>query len=234
MVGLERLRHAMLVDGRPRRVVELVMRHQPWGGTCRRVRTERRVVALTYDDGPNPPHTVDLLEVLRRHDVRATFFMNGRNVERHRAAAEAVLASGHEIGNHSYSHPLMIFRTPRSVSREIAATDAILRDLGVTGDIHFRSPYGAHLLAVPYVLARTDRINVLFDVVPEDWKEQDPAVIAERVLSECVPGSIVLLHDGGGGRGGTVAATGRIIEGLRARGYELVSIGALLAIAGLA
>jgi peptidoglycan/xylan/chitin deacetylase (PgdA/CDA1 family) len=232
MVGLEPVRRSMIV-GRPWKLVDFVMRHHPWGRICRRVRTERRVVALTYDDGPNPPHTLDLLDVLRRYGVKVTFFMKGRSIERHRETAEAVLADGHEIGNHTYSHPLMIFRTPRFVSREIAATDAILRDLGVTGDVHFRSPYGAHLFAVPYVLARTGRRNILFDVEPKDWKVHDPAVIAERVLSRCVPGSIVVLHDGGGPRGGTVAATGPIIEGLRSRGYELASVGALLAIAGL-
>jgi peptidoglycan/xylan/chitin deacetylase (PgdA/CDA1 family) len=228
MVGIERLRRSMTV-GRGRRLLQFFVAHHPCDRPLRRFQTDRRVVALTYDDGPNPPHTLDLLDVLERHGVEATFFMIGCNVAAHPEVAKAVLARGHEIGNHSYSHPAMILRTPAFVRREIEATDAILRGIGVAGQIRFRSPYGAHLFAVPYVVARTGRSNILFDVIVDDWADQDPAVIAERVLARCVPGSIVVLHDGGGVRAGTVAATPRVIEALRDRGYEVTSVRKVLA-----
>lgn len=209
--------------------MDFTVRHHPWGEFHRRVQTTRPIVALTYDDGPNPPYTLDLLDVLDRHRVKAAFFMIGRNLESYPEVASAVLARGHEVGNHSYSHPVLLLRTPSFVRSQIEATDSLLRRLGATGEIYFRSPYGAHFLAVPYVLAKMQRRNILFDVIVDDWIDQDPSVIAARVLAKCGPGSIIVLHDGGGARAGTVAATELIIEELRARGYEFVSIAQLLA-----
>jgi peptidoglycan/xylan/chitin deacetylase (PgdA/CDA1 family) len=212
----------------PPSVIDFVVRHPYVGEAWQRVETTEKVVALTFDDGPNPPYTLDLLDALDRYQIKAAFFMIGRNIELHPDVARAVLARGHEVGNHSYYHTPMLLRLPAFVRSEIAATDALLRQVGVHGEIYFRSPYGVHLFAVPYVLAQQQKKNILFDVIVGDWLVQDPACIAQRVLDRTTPGSIIALHDGGGARAGTVAATGLIVEALRDRGYRFVSIGELL------
>jgi peptidoglycan-N-acetylglucosamine deacetylase len=213
----------------PQRWMDFITRHPPVGEAWQRVDTREPVVALTYDDGPNPPFTLAVLEALERHQVKAAFFMVGKNVEAHPDVVRAVLEGGHEVGNHTYWHSPLVLRTPAFVRRQIAATDALLRGIGVSGEIFFRSPYGAHVLAVPYVLWRLGRRNILFDVIVEDWATQDAQCIARRVLERASPGSIVVLHDGGGERSGSVAATALVIEGLRRRGYRFLSVRELLA-----
>lgn len=209
--------------------MDFVAHHPPVGEVWPRVETSEAVVALTYDDGPNPPYTLDLLDMLDRHQVKAAFFMIGQSVEAHPDVAREALARGHEVGNHSYSHAPLILHSPSFVRRQIDATDARLRAVGVQGEILFRSPYGAHFFAVPYVLWRQRRKNILFDVIVGDWELQDPERIAARVLKRATAGSIIVLHDGGGERSGTIAATGLIIQGLRGRGYRFVSVRELLA-----
>jgi peptidoglycan/xylan/chitin deacetylase (PgdA/CDA1 family) len=217
-----------LLRGLPQGLMDFIAHHPPVGEAWPRVETSEPVVALTYDDGPNPPYTLDLFDVLDRYQVKAAFFVVGRNVEAHPDVAREAVARGHEVGNHSYSHAPLILRSAAFVRRQIAATDAQLRAVGVTGEILFRSPYGAHLFAVPYVLWRQRRKNILFDVIVGDWAMQDPERIAARVLERATAGSIIVLHDGRGERPGTVAATALIIEGLRNRGYRFVSVSELL------
>lgn len=211
--------------------IMFLMRHSPFGELCERVDTHQPVVTLTYDDGPNPPYTQEVLDVLERYQVKATFFMIGRNIELHPAVARAVLARGHAVGNHTYWHSPLLLRTLSFVRSQIAATDALLRRMGAAGEIHFHSPHGRHVFAVPYVLARQKRKNILGHVGGGDWITQDPGSIAQQVLERVTPGSIILLHDGGGERRGTAVATGLIIEELRNRGYSFVSINELLALA---
>ncbi len=202
---------------------------QFFGELVHRVETDEKVVALTFDDGPSPANTEAVLAVLARHHVKATFFMVGRNIEQHRALAARVLAEGHEAGNHSYSHRRLVFKSPAFVEAEISKTDRLLRELGVKGDIPFRSPFGKKLLVQPWVLSRQGKRNVLFDVVPDDTATQDADLMTQRVLDAARPGSIILLHDGWAKKPGKLEATGRIIEGLQARGYRFVTVSELLA-----
>jgi peptidoglycan/xylan/chitin deacetylase (PgdA/CDA1 family) len=203
---------------------------QFFGELVSRVETPEKVVALTFDDGPSPHNTGELLTVLARHGVKASFFMVGQNIERHRELAARVLAEGHELGNHSYSHPRLIFRSATFIEQEIEKTDTLLRGLGVKGDIHFRAPFGKKLFALPWILERQGRTHVIFDVVPDDHATQDEERIVRRVLEETRPGSIILLHDGWARKPGTLAATGRILQGLQARGFRFVTVSELLAL----
>lgn len=190
--------------------------------------TSKNVVALTFDDGPHPVYTMQILDVLDRDRVKATFFMLGQRIEENPEIAKAVFVRGHELGNHSYSHPWMVLASPSFVRSEIDKADLLLRNLGVSGDIHFRSPFGAQLVVLPYILLQKKKKNILFDVVPKDWETQDPALLTQRVLERAKPGSIILLHDGGGERPGTVQALETIIRELKARGFQFVTVSQLL------
>jgi peptidoglycan/xylan/chitin deacetylase (PgdA/CDA1 family) len=200
----------------------------PIGKSHRRANTTRRLVALTFDDGPDPRYTAELLKVLRGRQVKATFFMLGRRIEENPDLAKQVHAAGHELGNHSYSHPRMVFRTPAFVRDEIEKTDRLLEGIGAKAARLFRAPYGQQLLTVPYVLSRMGKANIRWNVDPEDFGADDSGTIASSVLSQVGPGSIILLHDN---QPHTPAAVDRIVEELSARGFGFVTVGELLGLA---
>ncbi|WP_224242594.1 polysaccharide deacetylase family protein [Hyalangium gracile] len=205
---------------------------QVFGELHHRVETSEKVVALTFDDGPSPANTPPLLALLAQHQVKATFFMVGRNIEAHRELAARVISEGHQVGNHSYSHKRLVFRSPSTIQEEISRTDALLREVGARGEIFFRAPFGKKLLVLPWLLARDNRKHIIFDVVPDDHATQDASLLTSRVLEATRPGSIILLHDGWATKPGTIEATRRILEGLKAQGYRFVTVSELLALAG--
>ena len=195
---------------------------QPFGDFVARVRTSEKVVALTFDDGPHPVNTIKMLDLLDRYQVKATFFMMGRNVERHPVVAREVIARGHEVGNHSYSHPKLVMMWPSRVRDEIERTDRLLREVGVTGPIHFRAPHAAKLIVLPWILKTTGRVNVQGDVDPEEWKRRPADVVVASVLRQVRPGSIIGFHDPIGGA--TLEAVDTVLAELLARGYRFEKV----------
>ena len=176
------------------------------------VDTDERVLALTYDDGPNPPYTDSLLDVLQEFDAKATFFAIGKNIEDNLETTRRMLAEGHELGNHSYSHKKLVNLSFETVRSEIQKTDDILSNLGVRSNIHFRAPYGLKRIKLPWELARRQKANILWNVDPKDYETADPDEIADSIIRNVEPGSIILLHDGGGNRSQTVAATKTVLQ----------------------
>jgi peptidoglycan/xylan/chitin deacetylase (PgdA/CDA1 family) len=199
---------------------------QLFGDYVVRVETAEKVVALTFDDGPHPTLTPQFLDVLDQHGAKGTFFMMGRNVERFPDVARAVLARGHEIGNHSYSHPRLVLMSPSRVREEIERTDVLLRGIGVTGPIHFRPPHAAKFLVLPYVLGTMDKLSVLGDVDPEEWKRPGPDVMTQTILRQVRPGSIVGLHDLMGPD--SLQTLKNILPPLAAQGYRFVTVSQLI------
>jgi peptidoglycan/xylan/chitin deacetylase (PgdA/CDA1 family) len=199
---------------------------QLFGDYIARVETSEKVVALTFDDGPNPVRTPPVLDALDRRQVKATFFMMGRNVERFPAVARDVLRRGHEIGNHSYSHPKLIFMSPGRVRGEIERTDAALRGIGVAGPIHFRPPHASKFIVLPYVLAEMGKLSVLGDVDPEEWKNHSAAVMTDRILRQVRPGSIIGLHDPAGPE--TLRTLENVLVALPAQGYRFETVSQLI------
>ncbi len=205
---------------------------QIFGKCIRRVDTLEKVVALTFDDGPSQ-HTREILEVLRSHGVSATFFLLGSNAERFPDLVRQIYAEGHEIGNHSYSHRPLIFKSLAFIREEIDKTDQIIRQSGYQGRIHFRAPYGRKLVGLPWVLYKSQRPHILFDVIPDDWTSPGVSVIISRILAQTRPGSIILCHDGDGdhigqNRSQTVQAIPIVIQKLNTAGYRFVTVSELL------
>ena len=204
--------------------------YQMFGEIVARGPTADSVVALTFDDGPTPGYTETILAVLDSFDVKATFFVTGREVESNSEQARKLVEAGHELGNHSYRHSRMVLMAPSTVRDEIERTDRAIRSTGYTGPIHFRPPYGKKLFSLPWYLSRHQRKTIMWDLEPESYAEvrRDADTLSAYVLDRAQPGSIVLLHVMFESRATSMAAVPAIIEGLTARGYRFVTVTELL------
>lgn len=204
--------------------------HQLFGEMVTRVATSDSVIALTFDDGPSPVYTDSVLRILADSNVHATFFVVGGALGRHGDLGRRIVAEGHELGNHSYSHSRMVFKTPGFVRREIAETDSLIRAAGQRDPISFRPPYGKRLVVLPWILSRAGRPVVLWDLEPDSDPEvaRDPRRIVARVLNYVRPGSILLLHVEMPQREAGRAALPSLIGSLRAAGYRLVTLSELM------
>ncbi|MFF6907082.1 polysaccharide deacetylase family protein [Streptomyces sp. NPDC012389] len=194
-------------------------------------RRDDRRVALTFDDGPDPVFTRQVVEILGRYGARATFFCVGHHVVALPDEVRRIAASGHELGNHSWSHPFLPDLSPQELRDQLDRTSEELARLNGTGEAPawFRPPYGS---LTPEVLAALDghpATVTMWDVDARDWSRPGPEQIAATVLEGAGPGSVVLMHEGAGDRAQTVQALPSIIEGLLERGLELVSVGELAA-----
>lgn len=200
------------------------VRFRPIGGKV----TIKREVALTFDDGPSPLYTPRVLRILRRLRVPATFFVVGYLAEEYPSLVQRELKAGMTVGNHSYNHPEVppFDELPRQLmDDEIVLGGRGLRRLGVRPDL-FRPPGGSFSPPVVRAAEARGQRVVLWSVDPGDWQHGvQPGQIARRVLRAVRPGSIVILHDGGGDRSATVAALPAIVRGIRQRGLRLVALG---------
>jgi peptidoglycan/xylan/chitin deacetylase (PgdA/CDA1 family) len=183
-----------------------------------------RRIALTFDDGPSV-YTPQVLAVLNRYGAHATFFEIGRQVGPLAAAARAVIRSGDVIGDHTWSHPDLDAANASAQLR--SAREVIHRVTGFRPCL-MRPPYGVAPPDVVGIARSLGLLTIQWDVDPADWSRPGAAAIARRVLSAAHPGSIVVMHDGGGDRSETVAALRTIVPELAARGYHLVTVPQLL------
>ena len=182
-----------------------------------------KVIALTIDDGPSPVYTPQILQLLDKYHVTATFSMIGLQVDAHPGMAREVAAAGHMIANHTWSHLDLAVLAPVTVADQISrATDAIHT---VTGRVPtlFRAPYGAWSLAVLQRCAQTGMTPLDWSVDPRDWSRPGVASIVGNIMGNTKTGSIILEHDGGGNRSQTVAALKIVLPRLLAAGYQFTT-----------
>ncbi|WP_112357962.1 polysaccharide deacetylase family protein [Agrobacterium cavarae] len=204
--------------------------YQLFGTIVPRVETSEPLVALTLDDGPTLRYTRDVLNLLDEKNVKATFFLTGREMEETPALAADIVRRGHEIGNHSFSHSNMSLMGFDKVRDEIERTDRAIRAAGYQGEIYFRPPYGKKLLTLPWYLSQTGRTSITWDVEPESYPDiaEDADAIAEYVIQNAKNGSIILLHVMYRSREASRQALPKIIDGLRERGFQFVTVSELM------
>jgi len=183
-----------------------------------------KVVALTFDDGPWPEYTEAVLDVLKNTHAKATFFMIGRQVKRYPAVAKRVVDEGHLVGNHSYNHVYMSSASPSLVRAEMAQSHNVIWDVTGARPSWFRPPGGIMTPAVGQQASRLGQRIAMWTVDPQDWRRIPAPLIAKRVVGSVRPGSVVLMHDGGGDRSKTVEALGPIISELKKQGYTFVTL----------
>ncbi len=210
-------------------------RSQVYGQTFFGTPGASKRLMLTFDDGPNDPYTLELLDVLERHDVKATFFLIGKYVRQRQDIVQRIVAGGHAIGNHTYHHPNLILASERTLRLELQECAMALADAGVPvttgGKRLFRPPFGARKPATLRVARELGYAPILWTVTCYDWKQTTADRVTAYAEKQIKGGDIVLLHDGGHKQMGadrrhTVEATDRIIRKYKGEGFafEQVSV----------
>lgn len=184
----------------------------------------RPILYLTFDDGPHPETTPQVVEVLNRYGARATFFVVGKQVRRWPDALRTVAANGHTIASHTWSHRSLAGLSLEEFAEQLAATENAIRE--IAGDLlgpdyrplHLRPPYGAVDATTDGYAAQSGYLVAKWDLDPQDWRRRGAEQIAAFVSGRAFPGAVIVLHDSGNGQ--TVAALDTILRELSAQGYE--------------
>lgn len=201
---------------------------QFFGGLTSRVETDEKIVALTFDDAPSS-YTAEVLKILAERNIKGTFYAVGQSLEKFPEEGKQIVAPGHELGNHSYSHQRFLLKTKRFVQDEIEKTNELIRKTGYAGEITFRPPYGKKLFSLPWYLHKHDIKTIMWDVEPDTYHPGDAEAMTEYTLANTKPGSIILLHpfcdvDCAADR----EALPKIIDELKTQGFTFVTISELL------
>ncbi|MET7460573.1 polysaccharide deacetylase family protein [Nonomuraea sp. NPDC005501] len=200
--------------------------YQVAGELVSRAGTTEKVVALTFDDGPDE-HAAEVLAALAAERARATFYVVGSQVERFPKEAAALVAAGHELGNHTYTHRRMVFVSPGTVKDEVERTNTLIRAAGQKGEITFRPPTGKKLVVLPMYLAEHGQRTIMWDVEPDSGRTPTAGEIVAEVRARTRPGSIILLHPWYGSGANTRAAIRGVVSALHAEGYRFVTVSEL-------
>lgn len=192
-----------------------------------------RQLALTFDDGPNDPHTLRLLEVLAKHNVRATFFLVGRYVQQRPALVRELVQAGHTLGNHTFTHPNLVFCSELQIRIQLAEGTRAVEDAVGQSPKLFRPPFGGRRPSTLRIARELGLQPVMWSVTGWDWEAKPASYVEGKVTGQVKGGDIILLHDGGhrgmgADRSQTVIATENLIARYKAEGYEFVTIGELI------
>jgi len=202
---------------------------QWYGKTFTGLARPSRQLALTYDDGPNDPHTMRLLEVLAKHSVHATFFLIGRYAQQRPEIVREIAQAGHVVGNHTFTHPLLTFKSETEIKQQLSECRAALQDAIEQHSNLFRPPFGRRRPAVLRVTRSLRLEPIMWNVTGYDWTALPAPAIERKVASKIRGGDVILLHDGGhkqmgADRSQTVVATDRLITRYKSEGYEFLTI----------
>ena len=226
-------RRAIAVDATGTVVVDSVLR-TPSTYVIQRYGRKKNAVALTFDDGPDATWTPLILDTLASRGAKATFFIIGENAELHPELLRRELRDGHELGNHTFTHPNLALVGPRLTRYELSATERLIEAVTNRRTALFRPPYfgdaeptTANELGPIAIAQDLGYVTVGLRNDPGDWLQPGVDTIINESLAQLDRGNVILLHDGGGNRAQTVAALGPLIDSLRARGYKLTTVTAL-------
>jgi len=202
---------------------------QWFGRAFHGLRRGSKQLALTLDDGPNDPHTPNLREVLSKHEVRATFFVIGRYARQRPDILQNIAKQGHVIGNHTFTHPSLIWKSDSRIRNELQQCGDAIRDaVGEHSDL-FRPPWGSRRPGVFQVVRRMGLQPIMWNVTGYDWNAPSAEYIERKVTAKIRGGDVVLLHDGGhaafgADRSKTIAAVDKLLTRYKAEGYNFVTI----------
>ncbi|MED0659782.1 polysaccharide deacetylase family protein [Bacillus smithii] len=199
--------------------------YQLFGGLTNHVETSQKVVALTFDDGPTK-NVDQLLPLLDKYNAKATFFVIGNELEKNLEEGKKIAQAGHQIGNHSYSHKRMVFKTPSFIQQEIEKTNTLIRKTGYKGPIDFRPPYGKKLVGLPYYLNKHHMDTITWNLEPDTYYTSVSDKV-DYVKKNVKPGSIILMHPMYDDTGKELKAIEGILAALSKEGYKFVTVNQL-------
>ncbi len=196
--------------------------YQLFGGLTNQVETTQKVVALTFDDGPTK-NTDQILQLLNKYKVKATFFLIGEEIEKNFEETKKIIEAGHQMGNHTFSHQRMIFKTPSYIKEEIEKTDQLIQMAGYSDEIDFRPPNGKKLVGLPYYLNKHNRETITWSLEPDTYytTASDKATYVKEHIQ---PGSIILMHAMYDDTGKELQAVEGILQALLNEGYTFVTV----------
>jgi len=192
-------------------------------------------IALTFDDGPDPAYTPEILDILEKYNINATFFLVGENAEANPDIVERMYNDGNEIGNHSFTHPNILTISSTQTTIELNSTQRVIQAITGHATILFRPPYDANAQLssisdyVPTIRSqKLGYITVGESIDPNDWQSPTPDVLYKRVMDNLSDGNVILFHDAGGDRSSTVKELPKIIDALKSQGYTFVTASQLM------
>ena len=204
-------------------------------GTLYRLKTDRKKIALTFDDGPSPIWTPLILDELKKANVKATFFMIGYHVKKYPEVARRVAREGHTIGNHGYAHTVILYYTLAEIEEEIKYTELVIKEITGETTQYYRPPKAWMTQEIKEKIKSMGYEVILWSLNSKDWVMFNHQYLVRRLLKRVRNGDIILFHDSGsvfsaegGGRSQTVLAVALLVKELRAKGYEFVSIDEIL------
>ncbi|KMT21970.1 polysaccharide deacetylase family protein [Clostridium cylindrosporum] len=196
--------------------------YQLFGGLTNSVKTDQKVVALTFDDGPTK--NVDkILPLLDKYKAKVTFFLIGREVEENPKEAKKIIDAGHQVGNHTYSHNRMVFKTPSYIKKEVNKTDRLIKSQGYKGKIDFRPPNGKKLIGLPYYLHKRNKDTIMWNMEPDTYYSNASDKI-KYVKDNVKPGSIILMHPMYDKTNEEFKAIEGVLKELSKEGYKFITV----------
>lgn len=188
-----------------------------------------KYVALTFDDGPHPVHTPRILDILNRYGAKATFFVLGENATRNRSVMARAVREGHEIGSHTWNHMKLTGHTLQEARSQMDRTNAVIYEATGRRPRLMRPPYGAtNESVINFMASRYGMPSIMWNVDTFDWKHPGVSVVVDRAVNNAKSGSIILMHDI---HGSTADAVEGVVAGLKARGFQLVTVSRLVEMA---
>lgn len=201
-----------------------------------RVNTPAKIVALTFDDGPSPRWTPLILEELKKQQAKATFFLLGKHVQAYPQVARMIVAQGCEVGNHTFSHQLIMNLSPEIIQKEIKSTEKVIQDATGVTPVLFRPPKGWVSDKDKKTINRLGYEIILWSLNSKDWVTFDEKYIVKFILNRIQPGDIIIFHDSGGvlgteggNREETIQSVRQLVEELKSKGYTVTTVSELLA-----
>ncbi|WP_239984826.1 polysaccharide deacetylase family protein [Sporolactobacillus pectinivorans] len=205
--------------------------YEPRGSVVWDVRNHQKSVALTFDDGPHPVYTPQVLDVLKKYHAKATFFLIGKRMQAYPDLVKREVAEGHELGNHTFSHVSLHGKSNAFFLNEVSKTDDLINQYQGPPRIRLLRPPGGDINAQTVLISEKNHFEIIlwsWNQDPKDWSKPGVSRIVRHVLTNIKSGDIILLHDSGGNRKQTVAALKIIIPTLQSRGYKFVTLYDLL------
>lgn len=199
--------------------------YQLFGNITKQVETTQKVVALTFDDGPTENVNM-ILPLLEKYHAKATFFLIGEEIETHPDEAKKIVEQGHQIGNHTYSHNRMVFKTLSYYKKEIEKTDLLIRNAGFKGEIDVRPPNGKKLIGFPYYLKKHHRDTITWNLEPDSYYSLATDKV-NYVKENIEPGSIILIHPMYDKTDNTLQTIEGILQELSNEGYTFITVNEL-------